>query len=1157
MLKREQIEASIEAIEAQRPLLGNAVVETTLDALRKKLLALTAETETNSLELPAQRKQVTILFARISGFSRVAEALQDTNTLDLMNRLWRRLDEAITNQGGTVDKHVGDGVMGVFGVPQVQEDDPERAIRAALAMRAALGDFVGQVTQGIQLGANGRSDPLLDRLQDLEMRIGINSGPVLFGEMGTSDEYTVIGDAVNVASRVTDASPSGGILISHDTHLLTRGTFDIEPLGPVSVKGKSEPIPVYLVLGANPRLFFQVGRGVEGVETHMVGRDAELQRLQAGLEQTTQKRQGEAILIAGEAGVGKSRLIYEFNNWIRQRHSKTAVLKGRTDQQMGSLPYGLIRDVVTSHFGIQDNDPTAVAEQKLTTGMQQVQQRQHKLSAEELGLRVQMIGQLIGLGLGETAVVTDTTQLREQVFGYFLDYFTAAAAQAGSAVLFFEDIHWADSGSLNLIQHLAKAVHDLPILVVCMSRPSLFEREPSWRDGSFLAATLLLDPLPEEQSRRLVVDILRKLPEIPTDLADLIVETAEGNPYYVEELVKILIEDGVIVTGADKWQLQQARFRELRLPPTLTGVLQARLDRLSAPERITLQRAAVIGRVFWNDAVIGMNRAAHHPFTTEETLVALQVLSRREMIFQRKASVFAGTDAYVFKHAMLRQVAYDSVLMRDRPLYHRQVGDWLVQQSGERVAEYAASIATHYEQAGEETQAAEMYEQAAMRAVDTLDLPRAIEHYQKVLTLLTDKPQFLEWHLRVQERLGGLLHRQARLTEAEESFVAMQELAKTDGDLTKEAQAWNALAALYEQQTDYEAMLEAASKAEDVAWLIGSDVEVTTALLHRATAVYHQGDRETAVIIAERALETSEKLEGSSLRMAALALLGKFHLYQGQAESYLAQMMTLIEQLEQQENPSLSTAFAWLTVGQLYHQLEKQTRATRWLQRALTLYRRFEDQDGISATLLALADAVLANEDGETAVSYYGDALETAQANGNQLLRLHICQGLATALTQVGSFRAAEKELYQIITTVEAHTVTGSWKRLPELYRTLASVYLGQAKISEALLAGQRAHRLAQEARDIRHQGAVWQTLGEIAILSPTGRSTILIDGTTYRARTCFSKGWQLLQQAQQGANRTKISLLNAWAAYEQAQGDANQAKTLSQEAQTLRQALG
>ncbi|MCA9997108.1 MAG: adenylate/guanylate cyclase domain-containing protein, partial [Anaerolineales bacterium] len=271
MLKREQLERSIATIEAQRNLLGEAAAETTLRALRSKLLALSAHPQMRTTQQPTQRKQVTILFARISGFSRVAESLRDTNTLDLMNRLWRRLDRAITDQGGTVDKHVGDGVMGVFGVPLVQEDDPERAVRAALAMRGALGDFVGQVSHSLTEGA-----ALLEQLHALEMRIGINTGSVLFGEMGTSDEYTVIGDAVNVASRVTDAAPPGGILISHDTYLLTRGVFNIEPLGPVSVKGKTEPIPVYLTLGVNPRLFFPVGRGVEGVETHMVGRDGEL-----------------------------------------------------------------------------------------------------------------------------------------------------------------------------------------------------------------------------------------------------------------------------------------------------------------------------------------------------------------------------------------------------------------------------------------------------------------------------------------------------------------------------------------------------------------------------------------------------------------------------------------------------------------------------------------------------------------------------------------------------------------------------------------------------------------------------------------------------------------------------------------------------------------
>ncbi|MCB9433639.1 MAG: AAA family ATPase [Ardenticatenaceae bacterium] len=1146
MLKREQLERSIAAIEAQRSLLGEAAAETALRALHSKLLALSAHPQMRTAQQPTQRKQVTILFARISGFSRVAESLRDTNTLDLMNRLWRRLDRAITDQGGTVDKHVGDGVMGVFGVPLVQEDDPERAVRAALAMRGALGDFVGQVSRSLT-----EDDALLDQLHALEMRIGINTGSVLFGEMGTSDEYTVIGDAVNVASRVTDAAPPGGILISHDTYLLTRGIFNIEPLGPVAVKGKTEPIPVYLTLGVNPRLFFPVGRGVEGVETHMVGRDGELQTLQLRLNRALMEGRGGMVTVVGEAGVGKSRLIYEFSNWMRQYHSEVVVFKGRTDQQMRSLPYSLVRDVVTSAFEIQDNDLTAVAETKLRQGVQRL------LGGQEPRELIHAIGQLIGLGLAESLAAADGVQGREQLFRALLGLFRGAAQLAGAAVIFFEDIHWADDGSLNAISYLAEAARSLPLLIVCLARPTLFEQRSAWPEETVMS----LEPLTENHVRRLVWDILRKLPTIPNELADLIVNTAEGNPYYVEELIKILIEDGIIITGGDEWQLRESATTQLRLPPTLNGVLQARLDRLSAPERVTLQRAAVVGRIFWDDAVMVMNRHAPQPFTAEETLVALQVLSKRELIFRRKSSAFAGISAYTFKHAILRQVAYDSVLLRDRPLYHKQVGDWLLLQSGERVAEYAGAIAEHYELAGEETLAAEMHERAAVTAAETFEMVRAIDHYQRVLALLTDKPQFVEGHLRVQERLGGLLMRQARLAEAEESFVAMQGIARTDGDLVKEAQAWLGLAQLYRQQADYQALMEASSQAEDVAWLIGADLELAEALRYKALAVWQGGDWETAVLIAERALDTSRKLASRRSEAASLKLLADLHLLRGDGgllTTITTQLTTLVENIE---STSLlpDRAFVCLKLGELHLDLEQFGTASRWLQRALGQFQALELQDGTAATLMVLAEVARRQGEWETAVLHNQEAQKSLLGVGNRLQEQAVGTQLAAAFLGLRRWTQAEQLLYPVIEAVEQQTVKGNWYLLGRVYRLLATAYLGQGQVGEAQLAAQRALRLVVEEGEgaVLEQTAVWQLLGEIGAQAPAGRQTMLVDGVTYDPAGCFAQGWQLLRDVKRGSNHARVALLLAWAAYETVHGDAERGRRLRRDAEAAAARLG
>ncbi|MCA9945028.1 MAG: AAA family ATPase, partial [Anaerolineales bacterium] len=748
MTEQEQLHQAIASLEEQRPILGDAVVDTTITALQEKLSQLDQPTQNHLATKTAQRKQVSILFANITGMATVADSLPDTNILNLMNLLWRRLDSAITNQDGMIDKHMGEAVMGLFGVPVAHEDDAERAIRAALQMRAALSDFISARTRT----DDQLSQTELGHLRGLQIRIGINTGPVMLGRVGSSDEYTVIGDAVNVASRLEKTAPPGGILIAHDTYMLVHDRFNVEPLGLITIRGRSEPIQVYLVLGIKPRLFYASGRGVEGVETRMVGRDAELKMLQGMLQQAVKDRVGQILTISGDAGVGKSRLVHEFNNWVRALPYEVPVFKGRTYQQISQLPFSLIRDILATYFEIQDNDSPVVAEEKLVQGMAQFMGQQ----TDDVRLRANIIGQLIGLdlstkvqSLGQTG---EAPQLRAAAYEYLATLFEVIAEHNSAVLLFLEDLHWSDDASLDFIRYLAESCQKAPLLIIGVTRPQDGQQTGGgYRERPLPGTKIHLENLSKEESQQLVVEILQKLPEIPTDLSDLILLQAEGNPFYVEELIKVLIEDGVIIAGQEQWQLRRNQLTEVRVPPNITSVLQGRLDRLTNMERLTLQRASVVGRVFWDTAVFQMNLAADEPLTHNQTRTALQALEKREMIFRRQSSGFAGTNAYVFKHAILHQVTYESVLLRARPIYHKQVADWLAQQSGERISEYAGTIAEHYELAEEKSTAAELYEMAGQRSQDTFNLEMATIYFCRSLALLTDMSHYALWQLRLQE----------------------------------------------------------------------------------------------------------------------------------------------------------------------------------------------------------------------------------------------------------------------------------------------------------------------------------------------------------------------------------------------------------------------
>jgi ABC-type oligopeptide transport system substrate-binding subunit len=301
--------------------------------------------------------------------------------------------------------------------------------------------------------------------------------------------------------------------------------------------------------------------------------------------------------------------------------------------------------------------------------------------------------------------------------------------------MLLEDLHWADDSSLDALNELALALVDEPVMIACAARPGLFERRPRWGEGQAFHRRLPLEPLTRRNTRLLLHDILRKVDGVPDSLSELVVTGAEGNPFFVEELIKMLVEDGVIVKGAEHWRVEPARLNDVRVPATLRGVLQARLDRLPVEDRAVLQRASVVGRQFWDQAVVHISESSAEGVHEGEVLDTLSDLRQREMVFQRETTAFAGAEEYVFKHAVLREVTYRSLLKRLRRAYHGLVADWLMGQGGERAGEYTAQIADHLELAGRRPEAIDYLLQAGDRARTVYAHQEATSAYQRALAL--------------------------------------------------------------------------------------------------------------------------------------------------------------------------------------------------------------------------------------------------------------------------------------------------------------------------------------------------------------------------------------------------------------------------------------
>ena len=697
-----------------------------------------------------ERRQVTVLFADFAGFTAWAHREDVEDVRDFMDAAWNRIDSIILAHGGLIEKHIGDAIMAVFGARQAREDDPVQAVRAALAIQTSVGSWASQGSLPLQ------------------MRVGVHTGAVVTGRLGHTGEFAITGDAVNLASRIEQAAPVAGVLISHETYRQVYGFFDLRAMPLISVKGKPDPIQTYLVTAAKPRAVAAQLRGVEGVPAEMIGRQAELRSLQTAFESVLRERRCRVVTVLGEAGIGKSCLLREFQNWVELLPDEVRFFSGRATPEMLNLPFSLIRDVFFARFEIQESDPPAVAREKLERGLTALLQG-NSSKDQDFGTlaHAHYIGQLLGLDYSSSSslrnILKDTDQIRYGAFHYFSQFFAAASAsQVKAALLVAEDIHWSDDGSLDLIEHLARACGNAPLLIICLARPNLRERRPDWCEEVSARDLVELRAFSPEESDILVRKILRKTSRIPEQLSRLIAGSAEGIPLFIEEIVKMLIDQRVIVPSSGEWEIELDRLAAARMPSSLTGILQARLDGLLPMERAVLQRASVVGRVFWDAALLALGPLRENAdpdsgcFSEGQVKTALAGLRQKELILRSQASAFSGAVEYSFKHELLRSVTYENLLRKARREYHAQVAGWLTNAGGGRIGEFAGLVAGHYELAGCHAEAAEWFGRAGQQARLSYAPAAAIDYYRKALSPPPVAPKFKhEDNQRRLDCLGG------------------------------------------------------------------------------------------------------------------------------------------------------------------------------------------------------------------------------------------------------------------------------------------------------------------------------------------------------------------------------------------------------------------
>lgn len=849
------LQAAIDALESQRAALGDAVVDSALAPLRARFAALMPPSAPEQ-----QLRQVSVLFLDMVGSTQLAGKLDPETVHDVLDGALRQLSAVVREHEGEVLQYAGDNLMAAFGAAGAREGDAERAVRCGLALLA----------QGIRLGEQVR---LSHGHAGFGVRVGIHTGTVLRGG-GVDGDNTLRGQAVHVAARMEQNAPPGGLRISHDTWSLVRGLFDAQPQEPISVKGVEAPVRSWLVERLKPRQLRLLARGIEGQETPLVGRSDELARLLSSFEAVRETQSPRCLTVLADPGVGKSRLLQELQHQLASRTRSAWLLLARMQPASFLQPYGLLRELLAWRLSIADSDNADVARGKLLEGLSPWLNEPQDPPAAALG-------QLVGIDFGDdpklVGLRNDARLLRDRALAAMALWLRRLSASDGSpVVLLLDDLQWADDASLDALQQLVHPATG-PLLAVIGARRQLVERRPNWGQGLPGHELLNLQPLADAQREELTRALLRHLPVVPPALIALIDEQAEGNPFYAEEIIHMLIDDGAIVVAQEGWRVDEQRLDATRVPPTLTGVLQARIDALSEAERRALQSASIVGPVFWDDALSHLRQGAAGE---------LPALVQRGMVQRRPTSTFEGSDEESFHHHLLHQVSYDTVLPSVRREGHSRAAAWLADRVGDRAAEYLAVTADHYERAGDFTRAFDWFKRAARHASKRQASTLAELYCQRALHLPFEPDARLRFDLQmIRTRSADVVGDRAIQQAALDDAWRIAQSLNDDGLL---ADALTQRALLADRLGDYagalplaEAAIEVSERSDDalhaaLAWGETAWLAIVRRDFERAHFAVHKGLR-WARLTAERSTDRSQGMYEVQLLLVAVELYGKTH----------------------------------------------------------------------------------------------------------------------------------------------------------------------------------------------------------------------------------------------------------------------------------------
>lgn len=1082
------------------------------------------------LESTGQRRNVTVLFADISGYTSLSTKIDGEDLYNMVQDYVRILSSNVYKYEGVVDKISGDGLMALFGAPISHENNAERAVRAAMDMQTELQQFSSQFQAEVGHAIN--------------VRIGLHSGVVIVGGIGVDlmMNYTAIGDTVNLAHRIEEAAPPGSILISESVYRQVRAFFDCTQISVLNLKGIAQPVTAYRVVGQ--RLRPGSPRGVEGLQAPMIGRDQELIVLKQSAAEVLAQGKGQLVIITGDAGLGKSRLTLEFKASLEP--GQFQILEGQS-LAYRRMSYWLIREMLYSYLGLSSSTPVLQVRERLSRNL-------YLLAGDRAADLQPYLEHLLSLpysdpGTADRLRQLDARQLRQQIFLAVRDLLNLEAFSR-PLLLVLDDLHWADEASLELLLYILDVLPQAPIMILGISRsilPGTLEKIPrkaaQLLDGHYRHIPLQLLSL--DQSKQLL-HLLLSIPDLPEKLREHIVMRAAGIPFYLEEILRMLIDEGILLNEYGRWRvIPGADVASLGVPGSLQELILARFDRLQPAQRHTLQVASVIGKNFSLPILGSVLR-------TVETLDLHRVVDQlveRDFILPQ-----AGTNEteFTFRHVLMSDAIYATILRKERSQMHGQVGDVIETIFADRLDDQVELLANHYRWSPKREKALHYLILAGQKAARNHVNEQARQNFEAALEILPQAAHSPYQVMQVYMGLGDALSFFGEYLQAREHYqAALDAIASDEPERYAEENSMlqRRLARTFERQGEYDQAVvhlevarglledrsqrfpdEMAQVWQDIGWIW-----------------FRRGSFSEAQECYENALRLVENTDSKDVIASVYNRLGGVAYNQGDwqgAVRYLRKSINLREAI----GDVVGLASSSNNLGCLEVEMGMLDNALEDLTRNYELVKRLGQVEGVAVAYNNLGWLSILRGEPDEAHRALQTALEMASQIGFSSLHHEALKNVAELYLETGEW---DRAIQVLIEVKQSFDELGATDQLLNAYRMLSEAFLEKGELAEAQTWLCQAEELLQT---LNQDGQAPPALQQGELLCLRGAiATATADYAT--AAVALGESRHIFERMSSALYLGKVTYYSGRLAA--AQGDASQARQLFREAQSIFERIG